>query len=87
MDNVLKQLWCVRVLGPDSVIAQPDKEKAEERAKVWQYGWDRYMATREKRSPSPYEPQISYVVEPWPWSAKAHAEALAEHGGDPREHC
>lgn len=79
------QLWCVHVYGPDSVIAQPNEGIARERAKAWQYGWDRYLATRSDRSP--YKPTVTYVAEPWPHSAKSHAEALAEHSGDPREHC
>jgi hypothetical protein len=77
--------WCVHVLGPDTVIAQPDEATARERAAKWQAGWDAYLAKRGDSSPN--DPKITWQAAPWPHSPKAHARDLAEHGGDPKEHC
>lgn len=79
------KLWCVAVHGPGSVIAQPDQATAEARAKAWQEAWDAYLVKRGDISPN--DPTITYVAEPWPWSAKDHAAGLAEHGGEPEDHC
>ena len=81
----MSKLWCVHVLGPDSLIAQPDQATAEQRAKAWQESWDAYLA--KKGNSSPYDPKISYVAEVWPYTATAHARDLAEHGGEPEDHC
>lgn len=79
------KLWCVHVLGPDSVIAQPDQVTAEARAKKWQEEWDAYLA--KKNDASPNDPTITWQAEEWPWDAESHAEGLAEHGGEPEDHC
>lgn len=76
-------LWCVHVLGPGSVIAQPDYETAIKRAKEWNRQIDEMMS----RNPHPYDPIIHCNVSPWPYSAEGHAEALAEHGGNPEDIC
>ncbi len=78
-------LWCVHVYGPDSVIAQPDQSTAEARAKKWQEAWDAYLA--KKGDSSPFDPKITWVAEAWSGSAKSHAADLAEHGGEPEDHC
>ncbi len=80
-----KPLWCIHVLGPDSLIAQPDEATARERAAKWQAEWDAYLATKTDRSP--YEPTITWQAEVWPLTSGAHARDLAEHGGEPEDHC
>jgi hypothetical protein len=64
-------LWCVHVLGPDTLIAQPDQATAETRAKAWQESWDAYLA--KKNDSSPFDPTITYAAEQWPYTAEAHA--------------
>ena len=76
-------LWCVHVLGPDTVIPQPDFWTAAERAAKWSQG----MLEMHRRDPSPYDPLMYCNVEPWPWSPESHAEGLAEHGGNPEDIC
>ena len=79
----MTELWCVHVLGPDTVIAQPDKQTAEKRAGEWNAG----IAKMQARDPSQYDPKLECVVEPWPWTADGHAKELAEHGGKPEDIC
>ncbi len=76
-------LWCIHVQGPDSLIAQPDRETADKRAAEWQAGFDALMA----RDPSPNDPVLKAAVIEWPGAADSHAEDLAEHGGNPEDIC
>lgn len=77
------ELWCVHVLGPDSLIAQPDKASAERRAAEYNEQFRRLLS----RDPSPNDPVLRAEVEVWPWVPEAHAEGIAEHGGNPKEIC
>ena len=81
----MAKLWCVHVIGPDTLIAQPDLATAESRAKKWQEEWDAYLA--KKGDSSPFDPKITWQVEGWPYTREAHARDLAEHGGEPKDHC
>lgn len=76
-------LWCVHIHGPDSLIAQPDLETAERRAKEWGAMFRDIMAN----NPSPYDPLLRAVVIRWPGTAETHAEDIAEHGGSPEDIC
>lgn len=75
------KLWCVHVQGPDSLIAQPDRETADKRAAEWQAGFDAMLA----RDPSPNDPVLKAVVIEWPYTSRAHAECVAIHGGAPED--
>jgi hypothetical protein len=77
------ELWCIHVIGPDTLIAQPDFWTAAERAAKWSAG----MVASHQRDPSPYDPCMYCNVEPWPNSPIAHAKDLAEHGGNPEDIC
>ena len=64
------RLWCVHVQGPDDLIAMPSKDAADlQAAKInksigrdWEHG----------------DPEITAIATFWPYSAEAHAVALAE---------
>jgi hypothetical protein len=78
------RLWCVHVLGPDTIIAQPSKAVAEARAALWNEDFAKLAAERE---PSPYWPVVECRAEVYPYSATGHARGIAEHGGDPGDIC
>ena len=73
------QLTCVHVLGPDTLIAQPDMETAKRRAEEWNASFPKRRV--------PNDIVFRCEVEPWPYSAKAHADDLAHHGGSPDDIC
>lgn len=77
------ELWAVHVLGPDTIFAMPDRATAEQRAAEW----NDMFKTMLSRDASPNDPKLEAVVEPYPYAAATHAEALAEHGGNPKELC
>lgn len=73
-------LWCIRIPGPDDLYAQPDHAAAvtaaeRHNAAVRQY-LDKQYAKRTRDDLDPQDDALMAVVEPWPWSAKSHAEAL-----------
>lgn len=74
------ELWCVHVLGPDSLIAMPDLETADRRAVEWNSMFGKIAA---ERGHNPFDPKCSAVVEKWTGSAKTHAEEIERHGGNP----
>jgi hypothetical protein len=74
----------VHVQGPDTLVAQPDRETAERRAAEQNAVIEKIMEARE---PSPYDPMLHCVARPWPYTAKGHAEDLAKHGGNPEDWC
>lgn len=94
-------LWCVHVQGPDTLIAQPSKAIAEQRAERWNRELDEMRSKavpqpppiaewdeRGQASPAPApEHRIIFKVTRWPWTAAAHAAELHKHGGDPEEVC
>lgn len=77
------KLWAVHVQGPDTVIAQPNRECADSRAKHW----NAFIEQRMSRDPSPNDPVMRCEVVEWPHSANGHAEELAKHGGYPEDIC
>jgi hypothetical protein len=69
-----ENLWCLHVLGPDSVIPMPDKATAEreaakvnEFAEVWKNRPDADPVT---------DPQMGGEAMVWPWEAERHAGML-----------
>ncbi len=78
------KLWCVHVLGPDTVIPQSSRAVAEARAELWNGDIEEMM---NRRGPSAFDPVIRCVAEPYPYSAEGHARGLAEHGGEPEDLC
>lgn len=81
--DIVEPLWCVHVRGPDSLIAQPDRETADRRAAEW----NERIVTIAAREPHPYAPQITCVVAEWPHDAYSHAADLITHGGQPDDIC
>ena len=79
----MSDLWCVHVMGPDSIIAQPDFWTAAERA----HKWSATLLERHRADPHPYDPCMFCNVEPYPYSPESHALGLAEHGGAPDDIC
>jgi hypothetical protein len=80
----MTKLWAVHVQGPDSIIAMPDLETAELRAKEWNAMFERLAADRGN---NPFDPTVKAVVINWGRHAKSHARDLAEHGGNPKDLC
>ncbi|HKY40696.1 MAG TPA: hypothetical protein VJN18_32395 [Polyangiaceae bacterium] len=77
------KLWAVHVQGPGTVIAQPNRECADRRAKHW----NAVIEHRMSKDPSPNDPVVRCEVIEWPHSAAGHAEELAKHGGYPEDIC
>ena len=67
-------LWCVHIVGPDDVIAYPDKESAEHKAGL-------LNAVLEKQNAAHVGdenwPVCRAEVMPWPHSPESHAADLA----------
>lgn len=62
-------LWCCHVRGPDEVHAAPDYKTA--------LLWSDACLKLDRRQPRhEYEPFLSAVPAPWPWSVETHAENL-----------
>jgi hypothetical protein len=80
-------LWCVAVYGPGTIIAQPSKELAEQRASKWNEGIAKSAERFRQRYPGEEVPLLECHVQPWPWSAEMHADAVAMHGGEPKDIC
>lgn len=82
----MPKLWCVNVIGPDTVIPQPSRTVARERAKRWQDEWEQVRASLGlKPSTLKFAPKVTFKVVEWPWSAREHAAGLAKHGGEPED--
>ena len=72
-------LWCIRIVGPDDLVAAPSKAAAEKMAA------DHNLAVRKIIAARPNivgdgitEESMLAVVEPWPWSAEAHAKDMKD---------
>ncbi len=79
-------LWCVHVLGPDSIIAQPDYPTAVRRAQQW-IAVFADIASRTPPEKAIYAPICHCNVIPWNGTPAEHAAELAEHGGEPEDIC
>lgn len=79
----MTNLYCIHVLGPDSLIPQPDFWTAARRANEWSAD----MLKRHEADPSPYDPHMYCNVIEWPHSPESHAEELKRHGGEPEDIC
>lgn len=64
-------LWCCHVRGPDDVIAAPNYETAL----AWADKINAWVAAR--KGQHEYDPVLSAVPAPWPYSDEIHSEALA----------
>ena len=72
-------LWCVRLEGPDDLIAQSDREAADAYAEQHHAMVKRLIACNPGvEDDGITEASMRAIVEPWPWSAEAHAKALME---------
>ena len=75
-----KELWCIRIPGPDDLYAMPSKEAAE-KAKQSHDAEIKEWYGRQPEGDFKYLPALENmlaVVEPWHWSAEEHAESLRE---------
>lgn len=79
-------LWAVHVQGPDTIVAMPDKETAERRAKEWQEMSDDLIASVDHTIRHLYSP-IKCVAIEWPYDADSHAFQVGEHDGNPTDVC
>ena len=71
----MTDLWCVHIIGPDDVIAYPDKASAENEARLL----NESIADEAARHRDDENwPAGRAEVAPWPWSAEAHAADM--HG-------
>lgn len=77
-------LWCVHVLGPDTLIAQPSHLAAEQFAATHNRMIE---AAYSRDEPSEFDPIIWCVVIPWTGSPEGHSADLARHGGNPEDIC
>lgn len=75
-DSQASTLWCVHIIGPDDVIAFPDKASAEREAALINDAMTRFIAVRE---PDDNWPTLKAVAAVWPWSPETHAEDLARN--------
>lgn len=74
--NANRVLWCVHVIGPDEVYAEPSHAAAVAAAdKLNRAVWSRAGA-----------PDVTCFAYPdvWPWSKEAHAEDLAKQTEEER---
>jgi hypothetical protein len=78
------RLWCIFVIGPGSIIAQPSSAVAKARAELWNGDIEKMLSEREV---SEYDPIVYCVPKPWTGSVEDHAAELAEHGGEPEDIC
>lgn len=79
MADAITTLWCIRIIGPDDLVAAPSQEAAQTMAD------EHNKAVRELIAARPdlvgdglTEASMQAVVELWPWSAAAHAEDLKD---------
>ena len=64
-----KELWCVHVIGPDDVIAYPDKASAEQEAAALN---EMFAIEAAKHHGDANWPACRAEVILWPYSAGAH---------------
>jgi hypothetical protein len=81
MNKTTEPLWCIRYVGPDDLHAASSKEAAEAMATKHRAA----VAKLIENDPSLVADGITaesmdVVVEPWPWSAEAHAKDLLDDG-------
>lgn len=69
-------LWCVHIIGPDDVIAYPNRAAAEREARLINDAMAKHMASR---AADPNWPALRAEVTAWPHSAAAHAADLARN--------
>lgn len=73
--TIENELWAVRVVGPDDLLAMPDRATAEQKAAEIN---ERVRRSSGRRDAWPLDPAR---VVPWLGPAKAHAEHLAAFAG------
>lgn len=71
------ELWCVLIIGPDTVIAAESREEADARCADIQKTIE-FVVARLPPDPKSYFPKMSAEVIPWPHSAESHARNCAE---------
>ena len=68
--NANRLLWCVRVIGPDELYAEPSHASAVANAeKINRSLWS--------RADAPLDVTCFAYADTWPYSAEQHADALA----------
>lgn len=80
ISGYVKYNYWIRIPGPDDIFAKASKEIAEKEAaehNQWLSEWYTNQ-TELKRELLPTLERMQAVVEPWPYSEKAHAENLLE---------
>lgn len=77
--STVEKLWAVHVLGPDDILAMPDRETAETVAAQIN-GVAQDFASRP--SASDLDPHVSAEVVEWPWDFQAHGEAVTDADGE-----
>ena len=65
-------LWAVHILGPDEYQACASRTDAVRNAM-----WQNIAMYGNNADPDPRYPMVQSIVEPWPFTAAAHAENLA----------
>ena len=75
-DESPADLWCVHILGPDDVIAYPDRASAEHDATLINEAMAQHVA---RNPPADSWPLLRAAVELWPHNAESHAEDLARN--------
>lgn len=71
------ELWCVHIIGPDDVIAYPDREAAEREATEINKGLQAMSAKHARDENWPHTTRAVAVL--WPHSAQSHAVDLARN--------
>jgi hypothetical protein len=71
-------LWCVHVLGPDDVYAEPSHASAV--AKAAKLNSDIWSNAK-----SPDDILCFAFADMWPWSAEAHAQAIKDETAETAE--
>lgn len=69
-------LWCVHILGPDDVIAYPDRQSAEREAAVINDAMAKLIVSRPADDNWPMLKAIAAI---WPHSPESHAQDLARN--------
>lgn len=70
------ELWCVHIIGPDDVIAYPDRAAAEREVAIINTALQRRLCGREADE---NWPTLYATVAPWPHDAQSHAADLARN--------
>lgn len=80
-DAVRKGLWCICVPGPDDIYAAASVGDAMMMATMHNAAIMRRVRERPLTDFDVPLESLLAVVEPWPWSAEAHAENLRKFAG------